>query len=207
MSDAPAVEAVLFDLGGVLAGFGGVDAMRELAGIDDDEEVWRRWLTCRWVRAFERGACTPEEFAAGVAEDWALPIDGPAYLESFTSWLGGAFPGAEELVAEVCATGLVTGCLSNTNVVHWGNHIVRWTFVEQLEHRFLSHELGIVKPDREVFEEVARRLDLAPERILFLDDNQLNVDGARSVGYQAVRTQGVEEARRALEGAGVLPPA
>ena len=206
MGHLHAIEAVLFDLGGVLAGFGGVDAMRALAGIDDDEEVWRRWLTCRWVRAFERGGCTPDEFAAGVVEDWQLPIDGPAYLAEFSAWLGDPLPGAEALVDDVCATGVVTGCLSNTNVVHWDAHIGRWTFVEQLDHRFLSHELGIVKPDRELFELVAQRLALPPERILFLDDNQLNVDGAQEVGLQAVRVRGVDEAREVLVARGVLAP-
>lgn len=38
----PASEAVVFDLGGALAEFRGAEAMRQLAGIDDDDEVWRR---------------------------------------------------------------------------------------------------------------------------------------------------------------------
>ena len=36
------VEAVVFDLGGVLAEFSGVATMRELAGIASDEELWQR---------------------------------------------------------------------------------------------------------------------------------------------------------------------
>ena len=64
--DARSVDVVLFDLGGVLIDFGGVGPMKELAGIASDEEVWRRWLGCRWVRDFERGRCSPEDFAAGV---------------------------------------------------------------------------------------------------------------------------------------------
>ena len=45
----------------------------------------------------------------------------------------------------------------------------------------------------------------APERVLFLDDNQINVDGALDAGFIAVRTQGVAEAEQALVAAGVLP--
>lgn len=45
-------DYVLFDLGGLLIEVGGVRAMGDLAGIADDREVWRRWLTCRWVREF-----------------------------------------------------------------------------------------------------------------------------------------------------------
>ena len=57
------VSAVVFDLGGVLAEFSGVVTLRELAAIDSDDELWRRWLSCEWVRRFERGQCSPEEFA------------------------------------------------------------------------------------------------------------------------------------------------
>jgi FMN phosphatase YigB (HAD superfamily) len=47
---------------------------------------------------------------------------------------------------------------------------------------------------------------MAPDRILLLDDNQLNVDGARAAGLRAERVIGVEEARRVLERVTALPP-
>jgi hypothetical protein len=68
------IDVVLFDLGGVLVDFGGVAPMKELARIEDDDELWRRWLTCPWVRTFERGGCSPEDFAAGVVREWDLPV-------------------------------------------------------------------------------------------------------------------------------------
>lgn len=196
------IEVVLFDLGGVLIDFGGIGPMGELAGIADEDEVWRRWLTCRWVRAFERGECAAEAFAAGVVEDWGLPIDGPAYLREFSSWLGEALPGAPELVAEVQRV-VPVGCLSNTNSEHW-RHAARWPFLDGLDHRFLSFEVGIVKPDRELFDLVAERLPVPRDRVLFLDDNVINTDGAEAAGFRAARVRGVDEARGALVAAGVL---
>jgi FMN phosphatase YigB (HAD superfamily) len=65
---AEPVDLVLFDLGGVLIEVHGVHAMLELTGIKSEEELWRRWLTCRWVRRFESGGCSETEFAAGVEE-------------------------------------------------------------------------------------------------------------------------------------------
>jgi putative hydrolase of the HAD superfamily len=49
-----------------------------------------------------------------------------------------------------------------------------------------------------VFEHVALNLERAPERMLFLDDNQLNVDAAREAGMQAYRVVGVEQAASQL---------
>ena len=42
--------------------------MLELTGMESEEDLWRRWLTCRWVRCFESGGCSETEFAAGVDE-------------------------------------------------------------------------------------------------------------------------------------------
>jgi putative hydrolase of the HAD superfamily len=198
------VAVVLFDLGGVLIDFGGIGPLGELSGIDDEEEVWRRWLTCRWVRDFERGRCSPADFAAGVVEDWALPVTPAAYLAEFSSWLGEALPGAPELVAEVQEV-VPVGCLSNTNAEHW-EHRERWPFLDELDHRFLSFELGVVKPDREMFDLVAERLGVPPAQILFLDDNALNTDGAEAAGFRSARVRGPVEARAALVDAGVLGP-
>jgi putative hydrolase of the HAD superfamily len=200
---APDVDIVLFDLGGVLFDFGGVPAMKKLAAIDDDEEVWSRWLTCRWVRAFERGDCSPDAFAAGVVADWELPIDADEFLASFRSWLGGPLTGAEELVADTKAV-LPVGCLSNTNSVHWADTEGRWSVLHEFDVRFLSFEMGCVKPDREIFERVAEALACAPSRILFLDDNRINTDAAQAADLRAVHAKGVDEARRALVELGVL---
>jgi putative hydrolase of the HAD superfamily len=194
---------VVFDLGGVLAEFGGIARMRALAGIDDDEQLWRRWLTCEWVRSFERGSCTPEAFAAGVVADWQLSVTGDAFLAEFRQWLVGPLPGAEELVTAARAT-VPVAVLSNTNRVHWEAGAARWPLLELFDRAFLSFEMGMVKPDAEVFEHVVQALGVDAERVLFLDDNQLNVDQARAVGLQAERTVGVSEARHALIAAGVV---
>jgi FMN phosphatase YigB (HAD superfamily) len=197
------IDVVLFDLGGVLVDFGGVEAMKELSGITDDDELWHRWLTCRWVREFERGGCSAEEFAAGVVADWDLPVTAAEYQQSFANWLGGPLPGAVELVADTNAV-VTTGCLSNTNALHWDRSFSQWPVIDALEHRFLSFEIGAVKPDREAFDRVAAILPFARDRTLFLDDNLVNVEGAREAGFRSDRAKGVDEARAVLVREGVL---
>jgi HAD superfamily hydrolase (TIGR01509 family) len=198
-----AIDVVLFDLGGVLIDFAGVEPMKVLSGITDDDELWRRWLTCRWVRSYERGECTADEFAIGMVDDWTLPLAPQAFLEQFQSWPGGPLPDAEQLVADVRRM-LPVGCLSNTNALHWDAHFSQWPILSGFDYSFLSFELGIVKPDRELFDKVAGMLPVAAERVLFLDDNAINVEGAVAAGFRARHVKGVEQARRALVEIGVL---
>ncbi len=197
------IDVVLFDLGGVLFDFGGVQAMKSLAAIDDDEVLWRRWLTCRWVRAFERGDCTASDFARGVVDDWALSMTPDEYLAAFRTWLGGPLDGAHELIRETQQVARV-GCLSNTNSLHWPDAERRWPLLGDFDARFLSFEMGCVKPDGAIFDRVADALAVPRARVLFLDDNAINVEGAIAAGFRATRAVGPAEARRALAAAGLL---
>jgi FMN phosphatase YigB (HAD superfamily) len=198
------IDAVVFDLGGVLNEYRGVAPMLALSGIDDEDELWRRWLSCEWVRAFERGHCSAQEFADGVVSTWPLRLDADAFLANFGSWVVGPFEGADRLLATVAAQ-VPVSCLSNTNAVHWGGPMAQWPLMDLFEQTFLSFELGMVKPDREIFEHVVGQIGVQPARILFLDDNLTNVLAARESGLRAERVQGVDEATQALRELGLVP--
>lgn len=200
-SDAPAV--VVFDLGGVLADFGGLGPLREMSGIESDEELWRRWLTSEPVRRFESGLGTDSEFVAALVDEWRLPISPQELLDLFPGWLVGPYGGAVELVRET-AQRVRVACFSNSNRLHWEAGVEQWPLLREFERAFVSFEIGAVKPDPEAFEIVVGELGVDAVRILFLDDNQLNVDAAISVGMQARRVAGVDGARAALVDAGVL---
>jgi glucose-1-phosphatase len=197
------VELVLFDLGGVLIKVPGVRVMLDLTGMTSAEDLWRRWLACRWVRRFESGGCSAADFATGVVTDWQLDLSPAAFLEAFRDWPAGPLPGAAELVTQTRAR-VATGCFSNTNALHWNRHMAGWPLVDMFDHRFLSFELGAVKPDTAAFAQVANLLEVPAERVLFIDDNAVNVAGATAAGFQAVRAAGVDEARQCLADAAVL---
>ena len=201
--DGDRIDLVLFDLGGVLIRPGGVAAMRELAGIDSDEALWARWLGCRWVQRFEAGGCTPEEFADGIVADWELELEPAAFLHEFGGWPEPPFEGALELVDAVQSS-VPAGFLSNMNEYQWAANYEKIALTEAFAFRFLSFELGLVKPDAAIFEAVADSLPVSRRRVLFLDDNEVNVEAATGAGFAARHVRGVEAARDALIDAGVL---
>jgi glucose-1-phosphatase len=197
------VEFVLFDLGGVLIELGGVEALQELAGIADNEEVWRRWLTCPWVRKFERGQCSATEFSTGVVTDWQLDISPERFLKVFRDWPIGPFPGAQDLLDETRRSASI-GCLSNTNSMHWSHQSAEWPMLGMFDLTFLSFELGLVKPDADIFEAVADHLPVSRERVLYLDDVALNTDAARTFGFRSEQVHGPDECRMVLSEVGLL---
>ena len=76
--------------------------------------------------------------------------------------------------------------------------------LDAFDHHFLSFRIGMMKPDREIFDHVIEQLDHAPERILYFDDNHLNVESARAAGLRAERVKGMREAKKILEREGLL---
>jgi putative hydrolase of the HAD superfamily len=197
------IEIVLFDIGGVLARFAGLEVLQELTGAASELDVSARWLMSPWVRKFESGGCTDEEFSAGIVDEWELPYTAEEFLNVFPTWLDPPFPGGLELLAQVSEE-VGVGCLSNTNSLQWRGMISHWPHARYFEHRFLSFELGAVKPDAAIFEGVIERLPVPPANVLFLDDVALNVEGARAAGLPSEQAVGVSEARAVLERRGLL---
>jgi len=200
-------QVILFDLGGVLVEVDGLTAFQSTLGTPlSQEELWQRWLTAStWVSTFESGQCTPEVFAAGIVAEWDLAVTAEAFLDTFRHWPRRLFPGVRDMLA-LLAPQCTLACLSNTNSVHWP-HIRDTLGLSGLLHRYyLSHEIGHLKPARAAFEHVLTDLGCAPSRVVFLDDNQLNVDAAQAMGIQAYRTVGIAEVQTALQSLGLLTP-
>jgi glucose-1-phosphatase len=197
------IEYVLFDLGGVLIELGQTAELRESTGFLGDEETWRQLLE-PWICRFETGECTADEFSAGVVADWEVDITPARWLEILQGWPVGPYPGAADVLLELRpAAGI--GCLSNTNSLHWKDQSTRWPMLEIFDHRFLSFELGLRKPDTAIFRTVADCLPHPPERVLLLDDLAVNVDSARAFGFRSEQVRGLAEAVATLEQSGLLP--
>jgi glucose-1-phosphatase len=198
------IDAILFDLGGVLIELAGVEQMLawcpDLPGMD---AMWRRWLQSPAVRRYESGVGTQEEFAAAIIGEFALPVGPETFLAAFASWPRALFPGATALLDEL-APRYRLASVSNTNETHWERFTREWSLDAHFHANFPSHRVGTLKPDADYFAHVLDALDLPAERVLFVDDNALNVEAAAALGIVARRVVGVDGARSALAGLGLL---
>ncbi len=196
------IQVVLFDLGGVLVEFDGITPLIALSGNRlSSEEARRFWLMSPSVRRFEVGKCTPAEFARGVARELGLQVAPEVFLRQFVSWDRGPMEGALRLL-DALKPRFLLACLSNNNELHWQRLRDEMGLAGKFHRCYLSHEIGLMKPDWEAFEYVVRDLAVSPDQILFLDDNPECVEAAKAVGLSAWQARGVEEARAVLAGLG-----
>ncbi|GAB3485469.1 HAD family hydrolase [Marinomonas epiphytica] len=198
MKKTTPIQVVLFDLGNVLVDLGGVSTMHKMLNTQGEEsEVWIKWLNSPSVAAFDTGKISFDEFTRRLPEEVGSDIDPAVFKASFRAWPKGLFEGALDLVASV-KPGLHRAILSNTNAAHWDRLMLEMGLAGQFHSYFASHHIGAVKPDVEIYQHVLQRLKVAPEQILFIDDNQVNVDTALKLGIQAHRVKGVEQATELL---------
>ncbi len=197
------IRAVMFDLGGVVVEVNDMALVLKDAGVTDHRQFLDTWLHCPAVRAFESGRCDEAAFAEGVVRNQNLRIDPADFLAAFRAWPKGVYPGVKTLIAEVRER-VTVGCLSNTNPIHWPDFADELDGGRMFDHPIISYEIGMMKPDREIFDYAAARVGVAPHRILFLDDHPQNTAAARAAGFNAECVVGPDESRAALIRHGVL---
>lgn len=187
------IEWIIFDLGGVLVELIGVPTMLEWTGNTMTvEELWRRWLESPSVRAFERGASSPEEFAKSMVSEFSLPVNDKEFLEAFVTWPKGMYPGVVEMLSDLRSSYKI-GSFSNTNQLHWEQFVRKNGIDRMFDMNFPSHKTGLLKPDIDAFENVVRHLACHPWQVMFIDDNQINVDSGLEAGMEALRISGPDE--------------
>jgi len=197
-------EVVLFDVGGVLVQLGGLDRM--LAWTENrytEAELWQKWLRFPEGREFECGRLGVDAFIVAMIREFGLPLTPAELRREFSEWHRSVFPGARALVRELQGR-VKVAALSNTNILQWEFLDREFGLGRWFDATFLSHELGLLKPDAAIFHRVIGILGVPADRILFFDDAAANIAAARTVGLRAEQVRNPGEARAALVATGVL---
>lgn len=204
----PRFRAALFDFGGVLttsvwdsfAAFcrsEGLDpgAVKNLFRTDPD--------ALADLRALETGELSATEFETSFGR--RLGLGRPDGL--IDSMLAGMKP-LDPMIAAVRRIrdgGLLTGLISNS----WSTaHYDRELLAELFDDVVISAEVGLHKPQPEIYRLAAERLEVEPGGCVFIDDLRENCEGAEAVGMTAVRhREPLETIARLAELTGLEPRA
>ncbi len=194
------VEALLFDLGGVLI---------EL----DWDAVFAHWARCGGVDAcalrerfsfdvayerHERGEITARDYFKSLRASLGIDLGNDDFRAGWERVFVGAVEPTVELVRRIDPR-MPLYLFSNTNAAHhaaWAHDYAE--ALRPFRRTFVSCEIGVRKPERAAFEHVSRAIGVAPGRILFFDDTEANVEGARTAGLHAVHVRAPEDVARAV---------
>ena len=193
-------RALIVDFGGVLTSnvFESFRAFAEAEGIDRDavRALFReRGEGLDLLRQLERGELEIPEF-----EERFGPLLGVRQTNGMVERL---FAGVQvdeamvDAVRSVKASGRPTGLISNS----WGGTSYDRVSdpAELFDVMVISGEVGLNKPEPEIFRLAADRLGVAPDECVFVDDLRENCEGAEAVGMTAILHRGAERTVPELE--------
>ena len=211
------LRGVITDWGGVMTSplLETVRAWIEADDIDFDSylAVMRPWVSAAYadasaanpVHALERGECSDAEFERLLAaqivrrDGTAVTADGLLARMFAASLLSDPM---QQLLRGVRAAGLRTALLSNS----WGlSDYPRHLFPGLFDAVVLSAEVGMRKPEEQIFRHAAGLLGLAPGQCVFIDDIEANVVAADALGMAGVLHVTPAETARRLAGLLGLP--
>ena len=192
------IKVVCFDLGGVVVRIArswaeacaaaGVEVRSPETFAAPDMQSGRRELS----DGYQLGHIDCESYFRLIA-DSSNGLYHPGEVEAVhRAWVFEPYPGVDELIDRLnTQSGVQTACLSNTNHTHWqdllrteaGMPLV--PAIHKLGTRLVSHELGAVKPDPQIYKLAERRLGAEGPEIVFFDDLPENVDAAKRRGWVA----------------------
>ena len=192
------LRGIVTDWGGVLTSpiLTTVQAWIEADGIDWDSyrTVMRLWVSQAYgvdagpnpIHVLERGECSGAEFEQILAAR-LLRVDGETVVaEGLLRRMFAAsvpVPGMYDTIRTLRAAGFSTALLSNS----WGcDEYPRADFPGLFDTVVLSGEVGMRKPEKEIFFHAAATLGLAPAECVFIDDMEANVAAAQACGMTGV---------------------
>jgi putative hydrolase of the HAD superfamily len=206
MDPSPPIEALLFDLGGVLID---IDTQRAVQHWEPLSSLSRAQLQQRFtvdqaLRQYESGEIDTAAYVAHLRQEFELHASDSAIVAGWNAILVGEIePALQAVVA--ARTHLPCYAFSNTSPAHqiaWSSAFPR--VATAFDRLFLSFEIGARKPDIAAFQLVTEAIGKDADRVLFFDDTPANVQGARDAGLQAVQVTDHRDLQRALAGLGVL---
>lgn len=194
------ISAIVYDFGNVLVeiDFKRVtDTWARHAGMDP-EALHKRFHHGPAFQAYERNEIDAQGYFESLRLE-GLDLTDEQFVEGWNAVMGEEIAPTVALVKRL-APHVPQYLLSNTNRVHFD--YVRGRYPETiapLKRLFLSHEMRLRKPERAAFEYVARAIGMPPERILFFDDLEANVEAAKAYGMDAVLVRSHDDVSSAVE--------
>ena len=149
----------------------------------------------------ERGELTRAGFASAIEADGAregIQFSGMSLLEAFDKHIT-LRPKVLDAIRGYRKRGLKVAALTNNWPTTDQLQVAFESLVEEFDVFVESWKVGARKPELPIYERVLEELNVAPSKIVFLDDLGENLKPARAMGITTVKVASIDAAMQELE--------
>jgi FMN phosphatase YigB (HAD superfamily) len=186
------IEAIFFDLGGVVVDFNHYQIAEKLLLKADKQDGLEPREIFMWLFhpdnglccAFDTGKISPEDLYSSICKKFGLSLS----FKSFARTWSEIFTGNREIIQVINALAghFRLFLISNTDPLHFQYILKTFPVIRLFEAWTLSYEVGLRKPDEKIYRAALLRSGVVPSRSVFIDDNRENVEAAEKVGMKGV---------------------
>lgn len=186
----PAIKAIAFDYGGVLAYFirkEEIAEMAKLARVDFDKFNLSLW---KHRDKLDSGEFTSIQYYNNVLEICSSPVSPESIVETLIEMdLKGFSKINKNMLLWANAlknSGLKTAIISNMAEETYHSLVKNQNWIRHFDSITISGIIGINKPDYRIFDYAIKQIGVEAEEILFIDDMPINIESAQKAGLQAL---------------------
>lgn len=187
-------SAIVFDLGQVIVPFDYKDFVEKVnkhkAGIGEQFlELYKQNYNVH--KDFEKGVISESEFISKMLGYLDHIID----EETFCKYWSAIFSVDEKMVVLLprLKEKYKLYLISNTNSIHKKYGFEHYEFLKLFDNLFLSHEVGFIKPEEEIYHAVENVSGFPPEEHIFIDDILEYVNAAKNLGWDGFQFLGYDD--------------
>ena len=186
------IQNIIFDLGGVIINLD--NKLTEKAfvdlGVKDFRKYFGHGFAASFFSDFEVGKISDQEFISDLKKMMEVDVSDQVIMDAWDALLLN-FPQERIRLLDVLKRKYRLFLFSNTNALHlkkvqsiYRNEFGSGSLEDHFEKTYYSHLIHLRKPDAASFEYIIRENNLDPAATMFVDDAQVNVDGANAAGLK-----------------------
>lgn len=188
------IKNIVFDVGDVLVDFCYKNYMRNLSFDEDTVELFTQnmIMSPHW-NELDMGLLTHDkakEIFKNEIKDHDEEID--RFWDNI-EYIVEEYDYAEELIRSIKYAGYKVYILSNYPVELANLHWPKFRFLKYADGKIISGFEKVVKPDVKIYKLLESKFNLDLAECLFVDDRQVNIDGAKNAGMKAVLFENLEK--------------
>lgn len=189
---------VIFDLGNVLLNFNPKEYLKNKISDEKIDEVYKAIFNSEeWVM-LDRGTISEKEAIKNIVN---RNIDyGDEITLAFKDWYDLLTPIEEtvEVLNDLKENGYDTYYLSNFHKLAFAEVTKKNKFFELFNGGVVSYAEKLIKPEEDIYKLILDRYKLNPSETIFVDDMDLNIEGANKVGIKTILFKGAKNLKEEL---------
>ena len=185
-------STVFFDWSGVVADDSGDDfidlSLRDIGATD----LQIREIIKNEFSQFMLGQISENKYWDKLKNNYGLNVD-DSHIGYFNNWQG-IKPNIYiiELVYKLKSNGFKIGLISNI-ISPVRDIIKQFGYYDVFDEAILSCEVGLLKPQKDIYELALHRMDAVAQESIFIDDKPLNLDTANTMGFVTLLAKNPEQ--------------